>query len=181
MVLKCRWIPRDFRVSLVLSPKERADLQSVILKWVFGVADAFSLGGYVELVPVVVVVRVQASRATLDVGLEKDSSSSHKAHHKWHIYLRPEYSHQSFRYTKNSSLALLASIEKKNFCHVHFEDIFLTSPTKWNIKVKPKEYRTGFLFLVPWATAQTTAHAWTAGRKVWGTVRTEEQWKMCRA
>ena len=67
---------------MILSPKERADLQSVILKWVFGVADAFSLGGYVELVPVVVVVRVQASRATLDVGLEKDSSSSHKAHHK---------------------------------------------------------------------------------------------------
>ena len=69
---------------MVLSPKERADLQSMILKWVFGVADAFSLGGYVELVPVVVVVtgRVQVSRAMLDVGLEKDSSSSHKAHHK---------------------------------------------------------------------------------------------------
>ena len=39
----------------------------MILKWVFGGADAFSLGGDVELVPnVAVVVRV---RAMLDVGL----------------------------------------------------------------------------------------------------------------
>ena len=54
---------------MILSPKESADLRSVILKWAFGGADAFSLGGDVELVPIVVVVRVRASRATLDVGL----------------------------------------------------------------------------------------------------------------
>ena len=53
-------------MPLILSPKERADLRSVILKWVFGGGDAFSSGG--DVVPNVVVVVVRA-RATLYVGL----------------------------------------------------------------------------------------------------------------
>ena len=61
-------MPRAFRVPFILSPKERADRRSVILKWVMGGAEALSSGGVVKLVPNVDVAVVRA-RAMLDVGL----------------------------------------------------------------------------------------------------------------